>query len=328
VNQMKCLLCIPLLVLLMASAMLTYDQNLNVQGATALNTQGLLAWWKLNEGSGSQVYDSSGNGKNGLIHGCSWVSAGETSVLSFDGRSDYVSLPSLDLGYVGSLSVVAWVRSDLSQVGFIVYHGDLGEWELGLGDLSEEMQRENLQPTYPIFSVKLSDGSWYRVVSNGSLQPEVWHQVVAVWVMGDSVKVYVDGLLAGETGGLPDLGLYRCSMASSLGIYGQDQWGQIDWFKGELSNVMVYDRPLVQSEIASLYDYGIAYAPYSSPMPTENPAALPTLPSLEPALASSPTFAQEPTLSVSLLLIFFTVVVAVLGAVIVALIVLLLKRKT
>ncbi|MFZ0513980.1 MAG: LamG domain-containing protein [Candidatus Nitrosopolaris sp.] len=35
-------------------------------------SNGLIGWWKLTEGSGNSIGDSSGNGNNGLIHGAIW----------------------------------------------------------------------------------------------------------------------------------------------------------------------------------------------------------------------------------------------------------------
>jgi Concanavalin A-like lectin/glucanases superfamily len=35
-------------------------------------SNGLIGWWKLNEGSGNSIGDSSGNGNKGLIHGAVW----------------------------------------------------------------------------------------------------------------------------------------------------------------------------------------------------------------------------------------------------------------
>ena len=88
------------------------------------------------------------------------------------------------------------------------------------------------------------------------MQPNVWHQVVGVWEKGVSLKVYVDGVLAGENSSIPSERLYNPGggFPNSLGIYAQDRWGKQDFFKGQISNVMVYNKALTLQEINALYD--------------------------------------------------------------------------
>jgi hypothetical protein len=216
----------------------------------------LMAWWKLNEGAGTVVTDSSGNNYQGTIHGASWLNYQDRSSLNFDGASDYVSLPSMDLTNLDSLTVVAWINSDLTEVGFIAYQGNGGEFEMGNGDLGQYTQHLNINSTYASFNVKLSDYNWYRVQSSFPMKPDVWHQIVGVWEKGVSVRVYVDGALAGENDNISAEHLYNpgSSYPSSLGIYSQDQWDQRDFFKGQISNVMVFNKALTLQEINDLYD--------------------------------------------------------------------------
>jgi hypothetical protein len=222
--------------------------------STTSNPSGPMAWWKLNEGTGTTVTDSSGNDFSGTINGATWVNDQTGNSLYFNGNSSYVSLPSLDLTNADSLTVVAWINSDLDKVGFIIYNGNLGEFEMGNGDLGEYTQSLNINPTHAGFSVHLSDFNWYGVSSPTPMQPNVWHQIVGEWVKGTSLKVYVDGVLAGENDEIPSLRLYNPGpgFPSSLGIYSQNQWGQQDFFKGRMSNVMVYDRALTSQEIQTL----------------------------------------------------------------------------
>jgi PKD repeat protein len=216
----------------------------------------LLAWWKLNEGAGTVVTDSSGNYYQGTLHGASWMNYQGNMSLNFDGKSDYVSLPSLELTDLDSLTVVAWIDSDLTEVGFIVYHGDGGEFKMGNGDLGDDVQNLNINSTRASFSVKLSDYRWYEVQSSSPMKPDVWHQIVGIWEKGVSLRVYVDGVLAGENTDIPAGSLYNpgSSFPSSLGIYSQDRFSQQDFFKGRISNVMVFNKALTLQEINALYE--------------------------------------------------------------------------
>lgn len=82
--------------------------------ATALPT-GLIGAWNFNEGTGTAVHDSSGNGNNGTLvpdNGATWTSAGKYGgALSFNGSSGKVSVANADtLSFSSSYTLEAWVR--------------------------------------------------------------------------------------------------------------------------------------------------------------------------------------------------------------------------
>jgi len=216
----------------------------------------LIAWWKLNDGAGTVVSDSSGNNYKGTINGAKWVNYQGTSSLNFNGVSDYVSLPSMDLTNLDSLTVVAWINSDLTKLGLIIYHGDAGEFHMGNGALEQDANWLNINPTYANFGVKLSNFNWYGVSSSAPMQPNIWHQIAGVWSKGAFLKIYVDGVLAGENNFIPSLDLNNpgSSFPSSIGVVSQDRWNVPDFFKGQISNVMIFNKALTTQEMSALYD--------------------------------------------------------------------------
>jgi hypothetical protein len=253
--EKKALLTIAFISVLLLSAV-AGTQFVGTTQAESSATDNLIAWWKLNEGEGTVVSDSSGNNYKGTINGAKWMNYQGTSSLNFNGVSDYVSLPSMNLTNLDSFTVVAWINSDLTEGGFIIYHGNMGEFTLGNGDTSEEAQHLNINSTYAHFSVKLTDYHWYDIYSSFSMKPNTWHQIVGIWERGVSVKIYVDGVLAGENDNIPAGRLYNpgSSFPSSLGIYSQDRWNQQDFFKGQISNVMVFNKALTTQEMNALND--------------------------------------------------------------------------
>lgn len=222
--------------------------------ATTTATGGLLASWKFDEGSGNTVSDSSGNNYQGTIHGASWSSKRSGSALKFNGVSDYVSIPSLPITNADSLTVVAWINSDFSKIGYIFYHGDTGEFLLHNGERTRDGPVAGRYPNIASFSVKLSGSTWYDVYSS-ILTPNTWHQIVGVWTKGSSLKIYVDGALSGEnnaisSGYLLNVGPY---WLPSLGVYNRGAEADT-YFKGMLDEVMVYNRALSAQEINALYN--------------------------------------------------------------------------
>ena len=76
-----------------------------------------LLLYHIDEGQGTVLKDSSGNGHNGVIHGATWIERSVAAVapprqyaLSFDGKDDYVELP---LTYDSShpITLEAWARA-------------------------------------------------------------------------------------------------------------------------------------------------------------------------------------------------------------------------
>jgi len=60
---------------------------------TSTNTSsGLQTLYAFDEGSGTTVTDSSGNGRNGTISGATWATGKIGGGLGFDGVNDYVTI--------------------------------------------------------------------------------------------------------------------------------------------------------------------------------------------------------------------------------------------
>jgi hypothetical protein len=211
---------------------------------------GLIGYWKFDEGTGSVAADSSGNGNNGSIFGATWEAGKINHALQFDGIDDYVGLSSLDVHSLTSVTVAAWIKSPLTSIGYIFYQGGNGEFLLHTGNRSAT-KASGGNITQASFSVHLQDGAWYDVYSP-AMTPNAWHYLVGVWTEGVSLKIYVDGALAGEIS-VPNYGLLNVGSyyRTSIGVY---SWGaQQSYFEGLIDEVRVYNAALSNSEIRFLY---------------------------------------------------------------------------
>ena len=68
----------------------------------------LVGAWGFNEGAGTTLGDSSGNGRTGAMTGATWTTGRYGQALNFDGN-DLVTLSDLDL--TGSFTVMAWMQT-------------------------------------------------------------------------------------------------------------------------------------------------------------------------------------------------------------------------
>lgn len=219
--------------------------SLTINFMRGIYPSGLVGYWKFDEGSGTVTLDSSKNDKYGIIHGAIWVSGKYRHALKFDGVDDYVEIPVLFSSSPSSLTVSAWINSTLSKMGYIVYHGDNGEFVLQTGKWEGDTTVAGME-------VKL-DGSSYFVYS-APMTPNVWHHIVGVWTKGVSLKIYVDGELAGENTTIPDRYLtdWGPIVLPSIGDYNRDIQ-PLRSFDGTIDEVRVYNRALSAEEVQALY---------------------------------------------------------------------------
>ena len=91
-------------------------------------TAGLVAAYGFNEGTGTMVADSSGNGNNGTISGATWTNSGKYgSALVFNGTSALVTVSnSTTLQLNAAMTLEAWVNPLTvgSVFGDVIYKGD------------------------------------------------------------------------------------------------------------------------------------------------------------------------------------------------------------
>jgi hypothetical protein len=94
----------------------------------------LAGWWKLDEGGGDTVGDSTLHARDGTVSGFpNWSPGIHSGGLEFDGIDDKVSIPALDL-HTDTLTITAWAQrlGDQSDSAGLVFSRD-GSTVAGLG---------------------------------------------------------------------------------------------------------------------------------------------------------------------------------------------------
>ena len=223
-------------------------------------TDGLVSYWNFDEGSGATAYDSVGD-NHGTIHGSEWTAGAEGGALSFDGEDDYVEMVSP--GPIGNSprTVCAWARmaSTLKQEKYFyakyilsyggAYYGFGSEFRAGLsGQGVCEGVTIDICNSAATYSESVDDGCWHHyafVVPDKDLAS-----------LGD-VKIYKDGDLV-------SLYDHICSVDSLTRVLDTEATFPIHvgryhdpsdvgrHFKGDIDEVMVYDRALSIEEIQQI----------------------------------------------------------------------------
>jgi hypothetical protein len=223
-----------------------------ITASPALAAPAPVGVWNFDEGSGTRVADSSGNGTNGVLTGgVSWVPGVSGSALSFNGSSGQVKMADNDaLDPAGAVTVSAWFKEAGSPGAYryILAKGangciaaSYGLYTGPAGGLQFYVSQQ--KGTVYTRSPDAGQGVW-----DGK-----WHLAVGIYD-GSAVSLYVDGVAVGSgtalSGSLdyvvPDPNLY-------IGNYpGCAPHG----FLGAIDGVTIWNRALSASDVRTLMPGG------------------------------------------------------------------------
>ncbi len=207
-------------------------------------SDGLVAHWDFNEGTGTTVSDSSGNGNDGTINGASWTTGKVGSALSFDGVDDYVEIAdsdSFDISTQNTFEV--WVNLNSNQGGVI-----LSKWVNAYEDKTLHIA-DNLAIHYALFRGWGTEGIENVAISNTMLTSGAWFHIVGTY-NGEYQKIYINGMLDSSksvTGEVWDSdGTFYIGRAFRA--------ENLPPFNGLIDQVRIYNRALSASEILANYN--------------------------------------------------------------------------
>jgi hypothetical protein len=206
---------------------------------------GLVAYWALDEGSGTLAYDQSGNGHNGFVTGPMWVPGEFGTALQFSG-SNYMSAGGFPYA-TASYSVSAWVLLAPNAVGpgflanIVSTDAPGGGWALYATGYSGYV--------FHFFSPGAQQGYGYASVACLCLVPGSWvHLAAVVDGAASTLTLYVNGApvkVQATTGPiLPG--------SSTLYLARSADLNPAFPLTGEVDDVAIYSRALADQEVAQL----------------------------------------------------------------------------
>lgn len=212
-----------------------------------------VAFWPLDELSGTVAYDQSGNGYNGTYTGgftLGWagIPAGGTGV-KFDGSTGYVVAPLVTTA-VASFTLEAWVNFDGATAlhGPFVENGDGASngYSMGCGSGTYDTAGNDFISLYEM-------ETWNPPSPTTSIPTTGWHHCVIVVGANAETTYYLDGVqVATNTNHIINTPTGNSYLAT-------DYLGNADrYFGGLLSNCAIYNTALSASQILAHYKAGIA----------------------------------------------------------------------
>lgn len=198
-------------------------------------TDGLVAHWAFDEGSGTVAHDDAGGDDALTIVGGTWTPGKKGQALHFDGTNAYATTSSLPaLGSTHTLAL--WVRLDAAT--------------------AKEMRFLNVAPGTLTLRVDPMDRwsfSWNTapaatdvITSSGApAEAQAWHHLASTHD-GTTARLYVDGAeVARKTSASKSYGVLRVDV-------GGDSTDSVAFAAATIDDVRIYDRALSASEIIEL----------------------------------------------------------------------------
>ena len=214
--------------------------------------------WRMNEGSGTVLVDSSASANNGAIIGNpTWVAGQHGQAIRFDGTADYATVAdnsSLDIS--GAITMAAWVKPE--KTGDPVSDQEGHDGSDGRLRAVLVLGRERCSSA----STTATGPDTYRINSPTSYPTNgVDLDALAATYDGTTIRLYVNGVQ--EAGNLAGpAAITTNNLALGIGA----QADGTSKLQGAMDDVLLYNTALSASEIAAL----AGAAPGNTP-PTLNP---------------------------------------------------------
>lgn len=216
-------------------------------------TRGLVAYYPMDTGSGTTLVDGALS-NDGTINGASWV-AGHvgSNALSFNGTSDYVTIPDDPSNDLRTFTVSAWAQfPNTSDYAPVVQKDNTTSSRFDLWRASSST-----------IQTLIADGSTSSAIDSG-ITPvtDTWYHLVATYDDPDN-RLYVNGVLRASQSFSGGIGLdVNQDITMAHRIRGGGSYGAL-----VADDVRIYERALSASEVSAL-------AARTSPLPVPTGALL------------------------------------------------------
>ncbi len=213
----------------------------------------LVAYYPFN----GNANDESGNENNGTLNGATLTTdrfGNSDSAYYFDGTSNYISIadnPNINIQTSESFSISFWAKHDAPNNAIYMiskYKGSSGE------------------PSYAIGTGSIGDSySWYEFSPGGienrgtiDLNDNNWHNITSVFKSGESVSIYVDGILD-----ISHPVTHAGSIINSRNLTIGCGSNIAQFYKGSIDDVKIYKKALTPEEIKNEVNGLVAYYPFN-----------------------------------------------------------------
>ena len=202
------------------------------QVPTYVPTDGLIGWWPFN----GNANDESGNGLNGTSVGSPTPTQDRFGIsnkaYSLDGINDYISVTRT---YQSAFSLSIWFNPNASPLYNPLVDAFDANWEV---------QLKNTRPDYVSF---ITSTNYQEFISNQTTTNNNWYHLVCTY-SSNTVKFYLNGNQTDQ------YSVYPLPNNNGNYYFGASLTGDDQFYNGKLDDIGIWNRPLTQEEITTLYE--------------------------------------------------------------------------
>jgi hypothetical protein len=215
--------------------------------------EGMLGWWRFDEGAGAVAADSSENGLDGALAGDpDWIVGNVGGALRFDGQTDRVELAAGTFEFQIPVTLTAWVR----PTRIVDVHSLMGR-DAQLTEVVRQFQWRVSEERIPSFTLYPDCGSEGQLSVGASAPVGIdgaWTHLAVTIDLSGAVTHYIGGA-AGPPGTIARVTVCPESATTSIGGTPTSEGGPYMW-DGSIDEVRAYGRALSPCEIAEVRCYG------------------------------------------------------------------------
>jgi hypothetical protein len=218
-------------------------------GSCVLPRNGLVGYWRFNEGSGNLISDDSGSGNAGaLINGPAWTVGKSGYGLQFNGVDQFVNVSYSPALQPSSITMVAWAKaSSVPSTMSGIVSNKLAPYD----GINLRMGSSSINLSSSVGNGTSSGIGYLFVNTNQTTQVNVWfHLAVTHDASDDSNKIYVNGDLKNQQQ------FKLAYAANAAAIIGNAATSISYFFNGTIDEVAIWNRVLSAQEIQAVYNCG------------------------------------------------------------------------
>ncbi|MFK5878164.1 MAG: LamG domain-containing protein [Flavobacteriaceae bacterium] len=215
----------------------------------------LIAYYPFN----GNANDESGNANNGTANGATLTTdrfGVANSAYYFDGSSNYISIPdspNINIQTGESFTISYWIKHNATNVGKYMiskYMGSIGvdpSYGLGTGSAGN---------SYSWFEFTAGNGIENR--GTATLTDNNWHNITTVFKSGESVTIYVDGVLD-----ISNPTSYSGSIINTNNLTIGCNANLTRFYNGSIDDIKIYKKALSEIEIMNEVNGLVAFYPFN-----------------------------------------------------------------
>ena len=221
-------------------------------GDTKIDPKTAVGAWLLDEGSGNEVADASGNGNDGeFVGNPKWIEGVFGSALHFNGRNDMIPVGKDKSLRITEGTMMNWINiqtsNDSGLSSMTIPYDDGAAWDapyrsLGLGTWQGQLR----------YWIAIDDQN--REIQPGKIEEDRWYHE-AITFDGSTRRAFLDGELVEEVKGAGEITYGRPAPTAVIGS--ASVVVKREFFNGYLDEIAIFDVALNEKEINELMDDGL-----------------------------------------------------------------------